>query len=353
MKRVLVTPLDWGLGHATRCIPLIRELQERGCDVFIAGSGSSLELLRDEFPQLTAFSIAGYEPTYSTGSMITAMISQLPKFYKAISREHREIDKLITQNKIGFIISDNRYGCWTKKIPCAFITHQSNILMPKRFGWLGKLVSKINGGYMKRFSVCWIPDYPDGRLSGTMLAFGKTDLKVPYEFIGSVSRLKPVNTLEKKYDIVAIFSGPEPQRTIFEQIVVDELMNSGLRYFIVRGIVPGRKKDGKANIVDFLPASELQQVINESEVVIARSGYSSIMDMAAMGKKAILIPTPGQTEQEYLAIQLKEKNIAFSMEQKEFDLEKALAETAKYSGFATQQADVSLMKNAMDKFLGA
>jgi UDP-N-acetylglucosamine transferase subunit ALG13 len=183
-----------------------------------------------------------------------------------------------------------------------------------------------------------------------MLAFGKTDLKVPHEFIGAASRMKPIPGSEKKYDIVAIFSGPEPQRSIFERIVVDELMNSGLRYFIVRGILPGKKKEGKANIVDFLPASELQQVISESEVVIARSGYSSIMDMAAMGKRAILIPTPGQTEQEYLANQLKERNIAYTIGQKDFDLEKAWKESEKYSGFVIPGTD-TLMKNAMDKFL--
>src|SRR5689334_7586315 len=261
MKRVLVTPLDWGLGHATRCIPIIRELLEREFEVCIAGSGSSLQLLCDEFPQLIHFSIAGYEPRYpASGGMALAMMLQTPKFFRAINREHNEIEMIVESNRIDYIISDNRYGCWTKKIPCAFITHQSNILMPERFGWLGPMVRGVNERYMKKYSVCWIPDYPGGHLSGSMLAFGKKDLNVPYDFIGSVSRLTPAPA-DKKYDIVAIFSGPEPQRTIFERIVIDQLVNSGLKYFVVRGILPARKKDGQPYIVDFLPASELQQVI--------------------------------------------------------------------------------------------
>jgi UDP-N-acetylglucosamine transferase subunit ALG13 len=284
--------------------------------------------------------------------MVASMISQLPKFFRTISKEHDEVDQLIQEHQIDYVISDNRYGCWTRRVPCAFITHQSNILMPKRFGWMGSWVRRINEGYIAKFSVCWIPDFPDARLSGAMLAFGKKDLKVPYEFIGSPSRLRPIGGAEKKYDVVAIFSGPEPQRTIFERIVTEDLMNSGLRYFIVRGIVPGKKKEGKANIVDFLQAHELEQVISESEVVLARSGYSSIMDLSALGKKAILIPTPGQTEQEYLANQLKERNIAFTMTQSEFDLDKAWKESEKYTGFTSAGSDVSFMKKAISKFLG-
>src|SRR5690349_16337926 len=119
MKRVLVTPLDWGLGHATRCIPVIRALQERACVVMVAGSGASLALLKKEFPSLSFFTLTSYDPHYPpTGSMVLSMASQLPKFYRTIGKEHREIEKLIDEYRIDFIISDNRYGCWTKKIPC-------------------------------------------------------------------------------------------------------------------------------------------------------------------------------------------------------------------------------------------
>ncbi len=350
MKRVLVAPLDWGLGHATRCIPLIRTLIQRQCIVFVAGSGASLELLKQEFPSLTFFSITGYAPHYpSKGSMVLSMASQLPKFYRTINKEHQEIEKLIDEYHIQYIISDNRYGCWTKKIPSVFITHQSNILMPKRFGWLASVVKRMNEEFMRKFSVCWVPDFPDGGLSGELLAFGKTNHDISVEFIGSLSRFKPLADCERRSDVAAIFSGPEPQRSIFEKIVTQQLAGSGLKYFVVRGI-PG-SSEVRNNVADFMASEQLQQLLCETQLIIARSGYSTIMDLAALGKKAILIPTPGQTEQEYLAKKLKERKIAFSMKQNEFNLEEALKESKNYSGFVIRPSDMRLLGNAVDKLI--
>ena len=137
----MVTPLDWGLGHATRCIPIIQELLNRGCTVLIAGSGDSLLLLKNEFPHLTFFTLSAYSPVYSrTQSMIWKMVSQLPKFADVIRKEHQQIEALIEDHKIDFVISDNRYGCWSSKIPSVFITHQLNILMPKSLKWVEPLI---------------------------------------------------------------------------------------------------------------------------------------------------------------------------------------------------------------------
>ena len=160
MKKVLITPLDWGLGHATRCIPIIHELLKRGCTVLIAGSGDSLLLLKNEFPHLTFFTLSAYSPLYSrTQSMIWKMVSQLPKFVEVIRKEHQQIQVLIEQHKIDFIISDNRYGCWSAKIPSVFMTHQLNILMPDGLKWIEPLVRRVNKRLIKKFSSCWIPDY--------------------------------------------------------------------------------------------------------------------------------------------------------------------------------------------------
>src|SRR5687767_2527158 len=137
MKNVLITPLDWGLGHATRCIPIIRELLNRGCRVFIGGSGASLLLLRSEFPSLTFFSLPGYHPVYSSNTnMVWTMAKQIPKFMRTIRQEHSEVEKFIERNNIDLVISDNRYGCWSKKISSVFITHQLNILMPSQIRWM-------------------------------------------------------------------------------------------------------------------------------------------------------------------------------------------------------------------------
>ncbi|MEO7988845.1 MAG: glycosyltransferase [Chryseolinea sp.] len=354
MKKVLITPLDWGLGHATRCIPVIRELILRGCSVSIGGSGDSLTLLQKEFPSLTFFELPGYNPIYpSTGSMVWKMASQLSKFRRVISEEHECIERIIRENEIDLVISDNRYGCWSEKIPCVFISHQTNILMPKRFGWLSGIVRYFNTKMINRFTYCCVPDYPsDHSLSGELTSFGKHSINTRVLYIGPLSRFKSSNPREKKFDVLCIFSGPEPQRSIFEEIVMNQLPSSGLRYFVVRGVFSSSLVE-EQHVVNFLTTEELQEMIERSEIIIARSGFSTVMDLAALGKKAIFIPTPGQTEQEYLADTLMKKKIAFSIYQDKLNLLTAINESKNYAGFTSHQNEDDLLKKALDKILSS
>ena len=355
MKRVLLTPLDWGLGHAARCVPIITALLDRSCDVTIAGTGDSLKLLQAEFPALLAVEIPGYRPAYPrTDAMVLKMIVQLPKFVATIRKEHEAVNGLIEQYKIDLVISDNRYGAWSNRVKSVFITHQSNILMPRRFGWMQRIVRSQNFRLINRFSRCWIPDCPNGAtLAGELIAFGKEKLKVPVDHIGPLSRFRRNGEAKVKYDITAIFSGPEPQRTIFENTVMPMLKRSGLKYFVVRGLVSSPKSVLERNVAQFLRGDELQEVIESSDVILARSGYSTVMDLLALGKKAIFVPTPGQTEQQYLATELMNRKIAFSMAQRDFDLAMALEESRKYSGFTDDRsaAGAELLGKAVDSIL--
>jgi uncharacterized protein (TIGR00661 family) len=352
MKKVLIAPLDWGLGHATRCIPVIRELILRGCSVSIGGSGDSLTLLQNEFPALIFFELPGYNPIYpSDGSMVWRMSSQLSKFRRVIKQEHDCVERIIRENGIDLVISDNRYGCWSKLVPCVFISHQTNILMPKRFGWLSNIVRYFNTQMINRFSYCCIPDYPGGSsLSGVLTSFGNHSIKTKVLYIGPLSRFKSSSPREKKFDVLCIFSGPEPQRSMLEKIVMDQLPSSGLRYFVVRGVFSSPPAE-HVHAVNFLTTEKLQHVIEQSEIVIARSGFSTVMDLAALGKKAIFVPTPGQTEQEYLADALMKKKIAFSTPQDKFDLSVARRESGHYIGFAPSNPN-NLLKAALDEILG-
>ncbi len=395
MKKVLITPLDWGLGHATRCIPIICELISRNCTVLIAGSGDSLTLLRKEFPSLTFFELPGYNPVYpSIGSMVWKMALQLPKFRKVIQEEHECVERIIEENKIDLVISDNRYGCWSEKISSVFITHQTNILMPKRFDWLAGVVRYFNVRMINRFTYCCIPDYPDEHgLAGELTSFGDHRIRTKVLYMGSLSRFKPSIPKQKKWDVLCVFSGPEPQRSMLEKMVRDQLSSSGLKYFIVRGIfsslatedehavnfltnssvcVPtDRNKKwtvrtqstgmtqstdmtiiGDKHSINFLTSEKLQEAIEQSEVIIARSGYSTVMDLAALGKKAIFIPTSGQTEQEYLAATLMKKKVAFSMPQNKFNLATAWQETKRYSGFTSSHDEKHLLEKMLDEILG-
>ncbi|MBT1711727.1 hypothetical protein KK062_26030 [Fulvivirgaceae bacterium PWU5] len=340
MKRVLVAPLDWGLGHATRCIPIIRALQARGCTVLLAGSGDSLQLLREEFPSLFYAALPAYQPRYPAtgGSMVWAMAQQLPKFLTVIRREHVALERLVREQSVDLVIADNRYGCWSASVPSIFITHQCTILMPRRFGWLASIVARMNRRSIKRFTRCWLPDYPgESSLAGKLVACGESPHDTTHRYIGALSRLSPAVPREKRYDLVCVFSGPEPQRTLLEQVVMAQINHSTLRVLIVRGLPGGRKVpplETRAEVVDFLASDALQTALESSRCVLARSGFSTVMDLAHVGGNAIFVPTPGQTEQEYLAARLMEKRIAYSVAQQDFHLDTAWQQVSQYSGFA-------------------
>ena len=234
-----------------------------------------------------------------------------------------------------------------------FITHQTNILLPKRFKWLSPIVRRLNHSLIRRFSACWIPDYPDGRsLAGKLRSLtGKKQL-IRIKYIGVLSRFGPPKPRETLYDIVCILSGPEPQRSAFEKIATEQLSRSGLRYFLVRGIVSqNNETNANPHYVNFLNGSDLQAIIEQSECVLARSGYSTIMDLATLGKKAIFVPTPDQTEQEYLAQRLNAKGIAFFVAQKNFDITEAWTNSQSFTGFKQFPRDVHFLTDALDEFV--
>src|SRR5882724_7091873 len=161
-RKVLVTPLDWGLGHATRCIPVINEFLKQDCEVQIASSGGALVLLKKEFPSLKSHSIASYNAKYSTLlPFMVKILLQMPKFMKAIKKEHQQIEKIVREEKITLIVSDNRYGCWAENAHSVLITHQVNIIMAPAWKWLEAIINFGNHKQIRRFTECWIPDFPN------------------------------------------------------------------------------------------------------------------------------------------------------------------------------------------------
>lgn len=346
-KRILITPLDWGLGHATRCIPIIQELLKQGHEVMVGSSGLALKLLKEEFPSLTFFELPSYKATYSKWlPLMLKVFWQSPYFFYVIKKEHSVVDKLIDDFKIDVVISDNRYGCYSKKVKSIFITHQLTIQMPKGLVWLQGLINDFNRKLIKRFNACWIPDFPDQRLTGDL-----TKSNLPVFFIGSISRFTKSDTKpEKLYNILILLSGPEPQRTILEdKLLIQSKLFKG-KVKLVRGL-PGIETSitvsDNIEVVNHLNGQRLQQVIEESEMIIARSGYTTIMDLYALESRAILIPTPGQTEQEYLAEKLKQANVFFTAHQDNFDLNAALVKAEAYKGFKQTESGREYLLNAI------
>ncbi len=347
-KRILIAPLDWGLGHATRCIPIIQELLNQGNEVMVASSGLALNLLKEEFPGLTFFELPSYKATYTKRlPLMLKIFWQSPYFFYVIGREHALVNKLVDNHKIDIVISDNRYGCYSRKVKSIFITHQLTIQMPKGLTWLQGVINYFNQLLVKRFNICWVPDFPDKRLTGLL-----TTSRLPVIFIGSISRFnKGAVRPEKLYQLLALLSGPEPQRTLLEEKLLSQLKHYQGKVMLVRGL-PGVQTKAPilaANVemVNHLKASELQHVIESSEIIISRSGYTTVMDLYALESKAIFIPTPGQTEQEYLAEKLKRAKIVYSDNQDRFNLLESIDKAKSYTGFHQSEAGRQYLLNAI------
>ncbi|HUM46075.1 MAG TPA: glycosyltransferase family protein [Chitinophagales bacterium] len=341
-KKILVAPLNWGLGHATRVIPIIRELIIHEAEVIIAADGRALELLRKEFPLLKWIRLQGFEIQYDEKrSLPLQLMLQLPKFIRSIFAEQKQLDKIIDDERIHAVIADNCYGLHSKKIPCIFITHQTGIIVPKSIKWTATFLNRINHFLISKFDACWIPDFEgENNLSGALSH--KYQLPGKASFIGPLSRFT-FQESNKKYDLVIVLSGPEPQRTALERIVVEQVNhfihqaeNSSFMVLLVRGIPEGSNQvtvhELNFSQADYLPAEELNDAILSSKMILSRPGYSTVMDLATLGSKAIFIPTPGQTEQEYLAEYLMKKKIFYAENQQSFNLQRALYAGADYSG---------------------
>ena len=328
LKRILVAPLDWGLGHATRCIPLINGLIEQGHEVFLAGDGKIKTLLLQEFPNLPFLTLKGYDIHYSKtkGRLPFTILKQIPKIFKSVRFEHDWLSNMIQQYRFDVVISDNRYGLYHPQVHCVFITHQLLIKAPSRL--LEKLLQRINYYFINKFDECWVPDHKQPPYLSGELAHPSVLPRIPVKYLGPLSRLHLTETIEAGWHVLILLSGPEPQRSILEQNILLQLGNISSPVLLVRG-VPGEVEtpDAAPHVVikNHLPAQELQEALIGASMVISRCGYSTVMDLMAVGKKSILIPTPGQTEQEYLARHLMQHNLALCVPQEKLNLRSALS----------------------------
>ena len=335
-KRILVAPLDWGLGHASRCVPIAKALEKEGYEVVFAASGRPLELLIQEFPKNDFIKLEGYNISYpKNGQMALSMLSQLFKIWKGIRQEHKQLQQIIDDYNIDGVISDNRYGLYSKKVPCVFVTHQLQIQSPI----FSESLQKINFKYIQKFDECWVPDSDTHQLSGQLSKANNSPFKCQY--IGALSRFESLEKTED-LDVLAIVSGPEPQRSIFEELLRKQLTASKFKAVLVLGKTEENKEEkiGNLNLVSHLNAKSLNQQMVNANVVISRSGYSTVMDIAKLHKKAIFVPTPGQTEQLYLAKYFYDKNVAFAMHQKELDIQHAFQKVENLSPLTSDNFEV-------------
>ncbi len=334
---VLVCPLNWGLGHAARTTQVIKHLLAVDAEVVIAADGGPAALLKSFFPDVTHINLKSYNIKYSAGkTQLLKLFFQIPGFLLRRSRDHNYLKRLIKENKIDLVISDNRPGLWNKSVYSVYITHQIMVKLPGIWKVFERAVSFLHRYIeIRHYDECWIPDvpgFPD--LSGDL----SHRYKLPPNafFTGLLSRFTPVfNTTEDEIhasgdrdDLLILLSGPEPQRTMLEKILAYQVSQLSMSCVIIRGLPhEAELSAGYPNITYFNHTDDhtFRSLVIRSKYVICRAGYSTLMDLIALKKTALIIPTPGQTEQEYLAEYLSKSGLFFTMKQDEINLAEQLS----------------------------
>ncbi|MCI2228627.1 glycosyltransferase [Polaribacter sp. MSW13] len=334
-KKIIVAPLNWGLGHTARCVPIIHFLIENNYTPVIASDGNALVFLQKEFPNLKHLLLPSYHIKYGSNLKFSLFL-QSPKIWKAIRKEQKIIEEFIDENSnVVGVISDNRFGVRSGKVPSVYITHQVNVFS----GFTSLLTSKIHQKIIIKFDECWIPDNDKSEFSGKL---SSTKNSLNLKFIGVLSRFKKEN-LEETIDVLILLSGPEPNRTLLESKLKKEFLNSDNKIVLVQGKVEEKQrktKENKITIYNFLLSNELQKRIHQSKMVVCRSGYSSIIDLAVLHKKVFFIPTKNQSEQEYLATYFQQKKVAPFCAEEDFTLKKLL-EIEKYKGLSSEETQLN------------
>ena len=296
---------------------MIKSLILRGHTIITCGDQKSKIIYEKEFPNILHIIIDGYKPTYSKyNKQEWSIVKQIPKFINRIYKEQKDAERISEDQNIDIIISDNRFGFRSKKTINIFLTHQLKIKGPEN---LMKLANKINQRFIKKFDVCWVPDFENSLLSGDL-----SSCKFKTTKIGPLSRFEDGYTKKTKfkYKYLAIISGPEPQRSLFEKEITHAFKKIKDPCVIITGEI--KKSKDKIKNIDIYPHLEIKkfkEIVVQSELMICRSGYSSIMDLYFLRKKVMFIPTPGQTEQEYLAKLHKKKSKIYFQKQGEINIE--------------------------------
>lgn len=362
---ILLAALDWGLGHATRCIPIIRFFTLNGCKVIIASEGKQKTLLQLEFPQLEFVNLRGYHFKYSNNRWrtIVKIITQIPGLFSSAIHEHKWLRDFASTQRIDAVISDNRYGFYLPGVRSVFITHQLAIQTP--LGISGNaLVKWLNYRAIRRFDSCWVPDLArDDNFGGELShPHGLPPFRVDY--IGPLMRFQLPEIIAEPELLLVIISGPEPQRSIFEAIILTQSRLISRPVIVIRGKPGGDEQAGQSSagpaphnswpsnvtVYNHLPGEELAVMVARAGLIISRPGYTTVMEMLSARKRCLFIPTPGQTEQEYLAGYLSGKNCCISSTQNDFSIIDMIDQAQKLA-WQFPSVETGLFENVLGSFI--
>jgi len=343
---------SWGLGHATRSLPIIRRLIKENNNITIICSGRSLELLKKELgKEITYRDVPDYPLLLSENArqFMAKSVIYWPLFIKRIESGLIQLSEILKEKKYDLIISDARYDMYSKKIPSYFISHQMRIMNPLRIKMFESGSELFNLFFFKRFSKVIIPDYRENDLSGDLSHNLKRIDEKKLHYIGALSDFKK-KKMKKNIDYLISISGPEPQRSILEDKLASQIKDLNGNIVMTLGKTEKQSKIKENNITtySFLSKEKREDLLNRAKNIISRSGYSTIMDLAILNVKALLIPTPGQIEQEYLSEYHNKKGTFYSIKQSDICLKKDVENIKKTTGIK-RVCDVNkTVENFMD-----
>lgn len=356
---ILICPLEWGLGHAARMIPLASALRDMNNNIIIGSGEEHLALFRKELPGLSYLNFSGFRPGYSRSlPQYLSVLLKTPLLLYHIIKEHSKLKKIIRSHSIDIVISDNRFGLWNKKITTVYVTHMPLIPFPKPFRFLEFIGIMLHRAVIKKYSFCFIPDLPGVLNVSGRLSHG---LKLPenVRYTGILSRFNSNGQTDKvknlKYEHnTVILSGPEPQRGILKQKLTTIFKDKVPVTVMLEG-TPGKENgpgtSGNITCINHLLTREMKEMISGSQSIVTRSGYTTIMELISLNCSALLIPTPGQTEQEYLAQYLSEKRWFSSIRQNQINENISLPSTrAEWTDDINTQSTF-LLKKALNELL--
>lgn len=357
MARVLISPLNWGLGHATRDMPLIQKLLDEGHDVTLAACGNARAALEQQFPSCTSIDFPDYPTPYSNSRFfLPKFVAFLPLMLKAVADERRKLTKIVDENRFDLIISDNRLGVYSGKVPSVFITHQLHYHLPLA-AWPFELAACWLNGYLhSKYERVIVPDNPPGptALAGK-LSRAETEATRSRAYYAGILTSTKKQEVKEDLDYLFLISGPEPQRTQLEKILMPKIQElEGSSVVLLGSPNGGNHPPGtdRCIVKSYATTPEKEVLMNRARFIVCRSGYTSMMELAELKKRhALFIPTPGQTEQEYLSWYFQQHGWFYSTGQYRIDLRRDIAIAGSYKGFPDMPGTEENVRRLYDEVL--
>lgn len=339
MGHVLISPLNWGLGHASRDVPVIRELLRNHHEVTIAAGGNALQLLQREFPSCRCIDFPDYPLANNKGRFFfPRFTAHVPALIKALSEERKNLSRILAENDYDLIISDSRPGVYSGCVPSVQISHQVHQSFPFIVWPIELIALYVNGRGFKKFNSVIIPDNPPGpnSLAGKLSRTTGTGTKKISYYSGILASIPKVSS-QKKTDFLFLISGMEPQRTALEKILLPQVKDLPGKKVVLLGKPSDTRvteADDDTMVYSYVTYQEKAELMSGSKFIVCRSGYTTMMDLAEIGlKSGLFIPTPGQWEQEYLSSYYRRMGWFTSREQGGLHLVKEIEAAEGYSGF--------------------